>query len=44
MTVNQAIVSYHLAGTRNTLKDATITLQTMIEKAFHESTSLKWQT
>ena len=43
MTVNEAIVSSYLAGTRDTLKDADITLRTMIKKAFDESTSLKWQ-
>ena len=42
MTVNQAVVCSYLAGTRNTLKDAAITLRTMIKKGFDESTSLRW--
>ena len=41
MTVNEAIVSSYLAGTRDTLKDAAITLRTSIKKAFDKSTSLK---
>ena len=42
MTVNEAIASTYLVGTRDTLKDAAITLPTMIKKAFGESISLKW--
>ena len=42
MTVNEAIFSSYLAGTRDTMKDAAITLRTMIKKAFDESTTLKW--
>ena len=42
MTVNEAIVSSYLPGTTDTLRDAAITLRTLIKKAFDESTSLKW--
>ena len=42
MTVNDAFVSSYLAGTRDILKDAAITLRTMIIKAFDESTLSKW--
>ena len=42
MTVTEAIVSSYLAGTRDTLKDAAITLRAMIKKVFDEPTSLKW--
>ena len=41
MTVNEAIVSSYLAGTRDTLKDAASNLRTM-SKRVDESTSLKW--
>ena len=42
MTVTEAIVSSYLAGTRDTLKYAAITLRAMIKKVFDEPTSLKW--
>ena len=42
ITVNEAIVSSYLAGTRDALKDAAITLRTMIKKAFDEFTLIKW--
>ena len=42
MTVNDAFVSSYLAGTRDILKDAAITLRTMIMKASDEYTLSKW--
>ena len=40
MTVNEAIVSSCFAGTRDTLKDATVSLRTEIKKAFNESNKM----
>ena len=42
MTVDEAIISSYLAGTRDTLKDAAATLRAVIKKAYDKSTKLQW--
>ena len=42
MTVDQAIISSYLAGSRDTLKDAAVTLREVIKKSYEKSAKLQW--